>query len=70
MALGDEVKKLKYDKRLLEQNVARGTLSKEEKTKYLNELPDLASNVENLGLVRGGSSSSTSMTETQDNDVQ
>lgn len=56
MALGDEVKKLKYDKRLLDQNVARGLLSKADQQKYLSDLPDLASNVENLGLVRGGGS--------------
>jgi hypothetical protein len=60
MALGKEIEKLKYDKRLLDANVARGTVSKNEKEKHLNELPDLASNVENLGLVRGGGASSSS----------
>jgi hypothetical protein len=61
MGLGEEVKKLKYDKRLLESNVARGLLSKAEQQKYLADLPDLASNVENLGLVRGGSAGSPAM---------
>ena len=59
MALGKEIEKLKYDKRLLDANVSRGTVSKADKEKHLKELPDLASNVENLGLVRGGGSSTT-----------
>lgn len=61
MGLGEEVKKLKYDKRLIEQNVARGLLSQADATKYLNELPDLASNVENVGLVRGGNTAAVAM---------
>lgn len=54
MGLGKELEKLKYDKRLLESNVNRGLVSKAEQQKYLADLPDLASNVESLGLVRGG----------------
>lgn len=54
MSLSTELEKLKYDKRLLESNVARGIVSKADQQKYLSNLPDLASNVENLGLVRGG----------------
>jgi hypothetical protein len=54
MSLGKEIEKLKFDKRLLDANVARGTVSKADKEKHLKELPDLSSNVENLGLVRGG----------------
>ncbi len=69
MALGKEIEKLKYDKRLLDANVGRGTVSKAEKEKHLNELPDLASNVENLGLVRGGSSTSSSTDNENDQDA-
>jgi|GEM_PF-2236006 len=61
MALGKEIEKLKFDKRLLDANVSRGTVSKADKEKHLADLPDLASNVENLGLVRGGSQGSPSM---------
>lgn len=61
MSLGKEIIKLKYDKRLLEANVARGTVSKAEQQKHLLDLPDLASNVENLGLVRGGSTGAPAM---------
>jgi hypothetical protein len=50
MSLSKEVEKLKYDKRLLEWNVSRGRLTKEERDQYLASLPDLASNVENLGM--------------------
>lgn len=50
MSLSKEVEKLKYDKRLLEWNVSRGRLTKEERDQYLAGLPDLASNVENLGM--------------------
>ena len=49
MSLSKEIEKLKYDKRLLEWNVSRGRLSKEERDQYLASLPDLASNVETLG---------------------
>lgn len=63
MALGKEIEKLKFDKRLLDANVARGTVSKEQRQKHLAELPDLASNVENLGLVRGGSQGSPAMND-------
>lgn len=50
MSLSKEVEKLKYDKRLLEWSVSRGVLSKEDMKKHLDELPDLASNVEILDL--------------------
>lgn len=48
MSLAKELDKLKYDKRLLDWHVGRGKLSKDEVKKYLEALPDLASNVENL----------------------
>jgi hypothetical protein len=66
MGLGKEIEKLKYDKRLLDANVNRGTVTKSEKEKHLNDLPDLASNVENLGLVRGGGSTSSDSENDQD----
>lgn len=50
MSLSKEIEKLKYDKRLLEWHVSRGKLSKEDKQKYLESLPDLASNVESFAL--------------------
>ena len=46
MSLSKELEKVKYDKRLLDWHVSRGKLSKEEVKKYLDSLPDLASNVE------------------------
>ena len=63
MNLGKELEKLKYDKRLLEANVARGIISKADQEKHLSSLPDLASNVENLGLVRGGPSGGPAMND-------
>jgi hypothetical protein len=50
MSLSKEVEKLKFDKRLLDWHVSRGKLSKEDKKKYLDSLPDLASNVEAFSL--------------------
>lgn len=50
MALSKELEKLKYDKRLIDQNVSRGKFPKEELKKYLDSLPDLASNVDYFGL--------------------
>ena len=46
MSLSKELERVKYDKRLLEWHVSRGKLSKEEMKKYLDSLPDLATNVE------------------------
>jgi hypothetical protein len=50
MSLAKELDKLKYDKRLLDWHVNRGFLSKEDRKKHLDSLPDLASNVEPFGL--------------------
>lgn len=50
MGLNKELEKLKYDKRLIDQNVSRGKFPKEELKKYLESLPDLASNVDHFGL--------------------
>ncbi len=50
MSLGKELEKLKYDKRLTEWHVNHGKLSKEELKKYLDSLPDLASNIDHFGL--------------------
>ena len=46
MSLSKEIEKLKHDKRLTDWHVSRGKTSKEELKKYLDSLPDLASNVE------------------------
>ncbi len=61
MSLGKELEKLKFDKRLLESNVNRGIVSKADSDKYLADLPDLAHNVENLGLVRAAAGSAPAM---------
>lgn len=60
MSLSKEIEKLKFDKRLLDWQVSRGRLSKADLKKYLDALPDLASNVEPLHFPEdGGSRSST-----------
>ena len=56
MSLSKELDKLKFDKRLTEWHVSRGKVSKEEMKKYLDSLPDLASNVESFNLGDEGSS--------------
>lgn len=50
MSLSKEVEKLKQDKRLTDWYVGHGKISKEELKKYLDSLPDLASNVEKFSL--------------------
>ena len=50
MSLSKEVEKLKYDKRLTDWHVSRGKFPKDELKKYLDSLPDLASNVDYFGL--------------------
>lgn len=50
MSLSKELEKIKYDKRLLDWHVSRGKISKEEVKKYLESLPDLATNVESFSL--------------------
>lgn len=58
MSLSKELEKLKYDKRLIDWNVAHGKWSKDDLKKYYDSLPDLASNVDafDLGDDRGSSS--------------
>lgn len=46
MSLAEANKNLKWDVRLTERNLNFGELSKEEWKKHLEQLPDLASNVE------------------------
>ncbi len=53
MSLSKELEKLKYDKRLLDWHVSRGKFPKEELKKYLDSLPDLATNVDHFGLGGG-----------------
>lgn len=50
MSLSKELEKLKYDKRLIDWHVSRGKFPKNELKKYLDSLPDLASNVDHFGL--------------------
>lgn len=53
MSLSVELEKLKYDKRLLDWNVSRGKISKDELKTYLGSLQDLASNVDHFALGGG-----------------
>ncbi len=50
MSLAKELDRLKTDKRLTDWHVSRGKISKEELKKYLDSLPDLATNVDHFGL--------------------
>lgn len=50
MSLSKELEKLKNDKRLTDWHISRGKFSKEDLKKYLDALPDLASNVDYFGL--------------------
>jgi hypothetical protein len=45
-----EIDKLKFDKRLTDGNLKRGTLTQEELKKHLAALPDSAANVEQIEL--------------------
>ncbi|MBN8540388.1 MAG: hypothetical protein J0L82_08380 [Deltaproteobacteria bacterium] len=44
-SLAAEIDRLKYDKRLIDLNVSRKRLTKDELKKHLDSLPDLADNV-------------------------
>lgn len=46
MSLDKAMKNLKFDKRLTEWSINNGQLSKEDHKKYLEQLPDLANNVD------------------------
>jgi hypothetical protein len=46
MSLAEANKNLKWDVRLTERNLSVGELKKEDLQKHLEQLPDLASNVE------------------------
>ena len=50
MSLAKAMQKLKLDKRLIEQNLTNGNLSKEEYAQYLASLPDLANQVAPMDL--------------------
>lgn len=50
MSLAQATKKLKFDKRLLESNVAKGELSKEELKNHIDSLPDVSANSETFKL--------------------
>lgn len=46
MSLAQANKNLKYDKRMTENKINAGEMTREEWQKYLEQLPDLAHNVE------------------------
>jgi hypothetical protein len=50
-SLDKAMKNLKYDKRMTEINLNNSQLSKEELKKYLEQLPDLAQNVDLLNML-------------------
>lgn len=58
MSLADANKNLKWDVRLTERNLNVGDLKKDDLQKHLDQLPDLASNVETF-TIDGKNSSST-----------
>ena len=58
MSLGKEIAKLKFDKRMTEWHVNQGKLAKDDLQKHLDALPDLAANIDHVGL-----------TETDDTDL-
>lgn len=68
MGLSKELEKLKYDKRLLDQNVGRGVISQTELQSYLSSLPDLASNVEKFSFGSDDSSAGSSDSANGSND--
>lgn len=50
MSLDKSMKSLKFDRRMMEMNVAKGELTKEEIKKHLESLPDLAAKIEVINL--------------------
>ncbi len=58
MSLAKANKNLKWDKRLTERNLSVGEVSSEDLKKYLEQLPDLASNTETFTIDGKNSSSS------------
>ena len=50
MSLGKEIAKLKFDKRMTEWHVNQGKLAKDDLKKHLDALPDLAANIDHVGL--------------------
>ncbi|MGZ3773996.1 MAG: hypothetical protein ACXVCY_05005 [Pseudobdellovibrionaceae bacterium] len=62
MSLAQANKNLKFDKRMMERNLSVGEMTKEELQKYLETLPDLASNVETF-TIDGKQSNSDSLDE-------
>ncbi len=56
--LGDQVKKLKYDKRLINSNLKKGELSQDEYNKYIQSLEDCADRSKNIKITQSSSSDS------------
>jgi len=49
-SLATEIERLKFDKRLVEIQVARKRMTKEELKKHIDSLPDLSDNVAKMDL--------------------
>lgn len=49
-----EIERLKFDKRLIDLNISRKRVSKEELKKHIESLPDLADNVVRVDLENEG----------------
>jgi tripartite-type tricarboxylate transporter receptor subunit TctC len=56
-SLDKAMKNLKFDKRMTEINLNNSQLTKEELKKYLEQLPDLAQNVDLLNMMDSDSDS-------------
>ncbi len=46
MSLHKALKDLKFDKRLIEKNLAQGTITPEEVKKHMESLPDCSKNID------------------------
>lgn len=53
-SLAGEIDRLKFDKRLIDLNVGRKRITKEELKKHLDSLPDLSDNVVHVDLENEG----------------
>jgi len=63
MSLDKALKNLQYDVRMVEFNLNHGVVSKEDMKKQLNQLPDLASNCEQINLEEASRSSSSDISQ-------
>jgi hypothetical protein len=56
-SLQNQVKKLKYDRRLLSMSIKNGDMTKDELEKHLKTLEDCADRAKNIKIHSGGESS-------------